>query len=251
MRHTVMARAWIFSLVLAGSAHVHAQRVQIFSIGTKNDSFSEFSQNREPGHPVLYQVGQSSAERDWPAYQPGSFDSVVGRSTMQQDWVEAKPDASPEPFQVRFNLLSSPRGTFILHLDAIFRYRHPAPPLYTLAINGKSAASYRLNPHAAPELWWPNGGEGAGNLQYFGYESVEMQLPASAFVAGANTLSLQCLDGFGIYYDDLSLSNDPLSQPSLVTEAFVEPTALYKSRPSGLVELQLGPLRFRVISHKA
>ena len=33
-------------------------------------------------------VGESSTEKDWPAYQPGSFDSLVGRSTMQHDWTE-------------------------------------------------------------------------------------------------------------------------------------------------------------------
>ena len=138
---------------------------------------------------------------------------------------------------MRFNLPSTPRGTFILHLDAIFRYRRPAPPRYSLLINGHFAASYRLNPHPAPELWWSNGGEGDGNLQYFGYESLEMQLPASAFTTGPNTLSLRCLDGFGIYYDRLSLSNDSVKEPPAVTEASVEPTALYKHRASGLVEL--------------
>ena len=63
-------------------------------------------------------------------------------------------------------------------------------------------------------------------MQYFGYESLDMQLPASAFTTGVNTLSLQCLDGFGIYYDHLSLSNDPASNPPVVTEASVEPSPL-------------------------
>lgn len=237
MFKSVTEAAWIIAIALLESMTVPAQPVEIFSIGTKNESFTEFARAYEPGRPVLYKVGESSAERDWPAYQPGSFDSVVRRSTMQQDWVDVKPDPLPEPFQVRFNLPSTPRGTFILHLDAIFRYRRPAPPRYSLLINGHFAASYRLNPHPAPELWWSNGGEGDGNLQYFGYESLEMQLPASAFTTGPNTLSLRCLDGFGIYYDRLSLSDDSVKEPPAVTEASVEPTALYKHRASGLVEL--------------
>ena len=54
----------------------------------------EFDQDREAGHAVLYQVGESSAAKDWPAYQPGSFDSIVGRSTMQHDWTEVHPTPS-------------------------------------------------------------------------------------------------------------------------------------------------------------
>jgi alpha-mannosidase len=226
---------------LLGSAR--AQPVEIFSIGTRDGLFAEFERRPEAGRVVLYKVGESSPERDWPAYQPGSFDPIVTRSTMQQDWVTARSGPSPQPFQVQFNLPALPRGSFILHLDAIFRYRRPAPPRYTLLINRTFASAYRLNPHPAPELWWKNGGEAAGDIQYFGYESLEVELPASAFIAGTNTLSIQCLDGFGIYYDDLSLSNDPLKRPLSVTEASIEATPLYKRHTSGLVELAKVRLR--------
>jgi len=104
-----------------------ARTVEVFSIGVKNNSFTEFARDREAERAILFKVGESSAERDWPAYQPGSFDSSVGFSTMQQDGVEVKPNPAPDPFQVRFNLPAAPRGTFVLHLDAIFRYRRPAP----------------------------------------------------------------------------------------------------------------------------
>jgi len=226
---------FVVAFVLLGS--ISAQTKPIFSIGSKNGLHTEFAQNREAGHAVFYKVGESSAEKDWPAYQPGSFDSIVGRSTMQHDWTEVHPDPLPEPYKVQFSLAASPKGTFTLHLDAIFRYRRPAPPLYRVVINGNFAASYRLNPHPAPELWWPNGGDAQGNMQYFGYESLDMQLPASAFTSGANTITLQCLDGFGIYYDDLSLSNDPVREPPAITDASIEPSVLYKNRSAGLVEL--------------
>ena len=72
-------------------AAISAQTQPIFSIGSKNGLHTEFAQNREAGHAVLYKVGESSAEKDWPAYQPGSFDSIVGRSTMQHDWTEVAP----------------------------------------------------------------------------------------------------------------------------------------------------------------
>ncbi len=225
----------LVATALIGS--VFAQTQPIFNIGSKNGLHTEFAQNRETGHAVFYKVGESSAEKDWPAYQPGAFDSLVGRSTMQHDWTEVHPDVVPEPFHVQFKLAASPKGAFTLRLDAIFRYRRPAPPLYRVVINGKFAASYRLNPHPAPELWWPNGGDAQGNMQYFGYESLDMQLPASAFAIGLNTIALECLDGFGIYYDDLSLSNDAERDPPAIAEASIEPTVLYKNRPTGLVEL--------------
>ena len=214
MVKTAAVTSFVVATVLLGSISAQTQLIDIFNIGDKNGSHTEFVQNRETGRAVLYEVGESSAEKDWPAFQPGSFDSIVGRSTMQHDWTEVHPDSLPKPFQIRFKLPASPKGIFILHLDAIFRYRRPAPPLYRVVINGKFAASYRLNPHPAPELWWPNGGDAQGNMQYFGYESLDMQLPASAFASGVNTVSLQCLDGFGIYYDHLSLSNDTARNPA-------------------------------------
>src|SRR6185369_15690057 len=91
---------FVVAFVLLGS--ISAQTKPIFSIGSKNGLHTEFAQNREAGHAVLYQVGESSAEKDWPAYQPGSFDSIVGRSTMQHDWTEVHPDPLPEPYKVQF-----------------------------------------------------------------------------------------------------------------------------------------------------
>src|SRR5579862_5979433 len=151
MRKTATVMSLFVATTLLGS--ISAQTQPIFSIGSKNGLHTEFAHNRETGHAVLYKVAESSTGKDWPAYQPGSFDSIVGRSTMQHDWTDVHPDPLPEPFQVQFNLAASPEGVFILHLDAIFRYRRPAPPLYRVVINGNFAASYRLNPHPAPELW--------------------------------------------------------------------------------------------------
>ena len=148
----------MFSPFLA-SIVAHGQSTQIFAIGTKDGSFKEFIHNRESDKATIYRVGESTADRDWYAYQPGPLDSSVGRSTMQRDWMTVKPPASDPsltPFQVIFKLPSSPKGTFILHLDAIFRYRRPAPPRYAVSINGKPAASYQLSPHPSPDIWWSN-----------------------------------------------------------------------------------------------
>jgi hypothetical protein len=214
----------------------HAEK-RIFEIGAQDKRFTEFKRNWEQGRSVRYRVGSSTPENDWPAYHPGTFDTLVSRSTMQQDWTEVKTEARTAPFLIEFSLFDKPRGMFIFHLDAIFRYRRPAAPHYSLFINGKYSASYELRPHPTPDLWWPNGGEGDGNTQYFGYESLDMVLPATFFQRGPNTIALECVDGFGIFYDHLSLLNEPDRMPRLIESGTVEPTVLYKQTQSGEVEL--------------
>jgi hypothetical protein len=64
-----------------------------------------------------------------------------------------------------------------------------------------------------------------------------MPLPASYFRRGENTLTVRCVDGYGIYYDALSLANEPEGRVPLVTAAWVQPTIFYKTRNARLVEL--------------
>jgi hypothetical protein len=176
---------------------------------------------------------------------------------MEKDWIFLNPhsneslanDPVPVPFEVVFSLPSSPKGRFVLHLDAICRYRRPAIPRYEVSINGKSG-SYQLVPRPSPELWWNTGGEAEGGIQYIGYASLDMVLPASYFLSGTNRMALRCLDGFGIYYDSLSLTNEADGVIPLVTEASFEPTVLFKNRSSGLVELvQLRMCLSRPVQH--
>jgi alpha-mannosidase len=251
-----MNRGQLLVSILALQAFISAapkarcETQEIFRIGDKDRSFTEFARVREPGRPVAYRIGQSSPAKDWFAYQPGSFDYKVARSTENVDWVSFSPgsrkdlakDQQPIPYQIIFSLPALPKGKFILRLDAIFRYRRPAAPRFEISING-NIGTYQLDPRAAPELWWPTGGDEAGGLQFIGYESSEMVLPASYFRRGDNTLTMRYLDGFGIYYDALTLANDPSSTVPLVIAAWVQPTVFYKNRGSGVVEL--GQVRVR------
>ncbi len=226
----------LFAIMLS-TATTAVANSNIFEIGIRDERFTEFKRNWENGRPVRYVAGVSTPDKDWPAFQPGDFDRMVSRSTMQQDWTETQPESESAPFVIQFNLAEKPKGEFVLHLDAIFRNRRPAAPLYSLLINDTHSANYRLRPRPRPDLWWPNGGEADGNMQYFGYVSTDMVLPASYFHQGANTLSLACKDGFGIFYDRLALSNKPENTPKLVEDVTVEPTVLYKQTSSGEVEL--------------
>ncbi|MEJ0087274.1 MAG: polysaccharide lyase family protein [Pseudomonadota bacterium] len=225
------------AIVALAGADVRA--AEIFRLGKQDGLFTEFLRHLsvDGERAVIYDVGRSTPQADWPYFQEGSFDRQVSPSTMKYDWVDMKPGAEPDPFQVRFDLAAAPSGVFTLRLDAIVRQRRPAAPLLVLNLNGKRVASYRLDPHPAPELWWPNGGSAEGNKQYFGYESLEVQLPAALFAKGRNTLSIAARDGFGFYYDDLVLTNEPAQRLDKVTSAVVQPTVLYKQRAEQLVEL--------------
>ncbi len=216
--------------------------VRIVTIGRQDRSFAEFSRTLDVSSTVVYHAG-TSRSADWPVYHPGTFDAVVGRSTMERDWTEVPPRPAIPPLQITFDLAQPLRGAVALHLDAIVRHRRPAAPRYVVSVNGRTAGSYRIEPRPAPELWWPNGGEGDGNLQYFGYATLDILLPASHFAVGANTLEFECVDGFGIFYDDLSLTSLPDRDLPAFTDASVDSTILYKQRPSGLVELAAARLR--------
>src|SRR5207249_11210841 len=109
-------------LCLLGLVQARGQGHEIFQIGKQDHSFAEFARERKPGSPVVYQAGKSSPAADWYAYQPGSFDYEVGRSTREQDRTVMHPgsegdlakDGVPVPFQVKFDLASVPRGKFVL-----------------------------------------------------------------------------------------------------------------------------------------
>lgn len=235
MTKTIILLLSMLQLGFLGSPTTWGQGQTIFQIGKKDQSYAEFVLRPDSNGPVIYRVGQSLPARDWPAYQPGSLDDFPK-------------NPKGVPYKVQFFLKSTPKGTFILRLDAIFRYREPATPHYVVEINGR-LGSYRLNPHPAPELWWPTGG--IDYLQFIGYLSSDMVLPASYFRRGDNTLTVRCVDGFGIYYDDLSLTNEPDSKVPRITEASLQPTVFYKNRSSGLVELARLTVRTSRALHRA
>ena len=241
MKNPIVFVSLVLLGVLIESGEARGQGEEIFQIGKRDQSYAEFSRQRKPSIPIVYRVGQSSPAKDWYAYQPGSFDYEVGRSTRELDWTNVHPgsrgdlakDPLPIPFEVDFRLLSVPRGKFVVHLDAILLHGRPAAPRYEVNINGH-AGSYQLDPRPAPDLWWSSGGMG---VQYIGYVSLDMLLPAAYFLLGENVLRVRCQAGFGIYYDDLGLRNELEATVPIIVSAGVDPTIFYKSRGSMLVEL--------------
>src|SRR6187200_68033 len=139
--------ALIFTLVATtGVLELRAREgVRIVTIGRQDRSFAEFSRTLDVSSTVVYHAG-TSRSADWPVYHPGTFDAVVGRSTMERDWTEVPPRPAIPPLQITFDLAQPLRGAVALHLDAIVRHRRPAAPRYVVSVNGRTAGSYRIEP---------------------------------------------------------------------------------------------------------
>ena len=116
MRHPRLLLLFLSQMFLLNIGQAWGQGQQVFQIGTKDQSYTEFARNRKPGISVVYRVGQSSAAKDWYAYQPGTLDYEVGRSSREQDWTVMHPgsegelskDPVPVPFEVDFDLPAAP-----------------------------------------------------------------------------------------------------------------------------------------------
>ena len=233
----------LFPVLLACACQ--AQTIRIFDIGTKDGSFTRVCTRSQARVACPLSCRRKlSGERlvcisTWPLgfdRQPQHYATRLDKSAVALLGFFTR---SPSRWSLLFRHRPGELSPFTSMPSSVTG--DPAPPRYAVIINGKPAGSYQLTPRPSPELWWPNGGESDGNMQYFGYESLDMTFPASTFTNGSNTLSVQCLDGFGIFYDHFSLVNDRSANPPLVTGSWVEPSVLYKNRASGLVELARSP----------
>ena len=62
---TVFVVVVSFLMSILTAARGRPQNQEIFQIGTKDNSFTEFARNRKPAVPVVYRIGQSSVAKDW------------------------------------------------------------------------------------------------------------------------------------------------------------------------------------------
>src|SRR4029077_6689718 len=104
-RASLLLSLAFLQLSVAAIAQTH-----VFEIGTRDGRFTEFHRNWKNEKTVRYVVGRSTPEKDWPAYQPATFDRLVSRSTMQRDWTETPPQPAAAPFGVEFSLDAKPTG---------------------------------------------------------------------------------------------------------------------------------------------
>ncbi|MBZ5562384.1 MAG: hypothetical protein LAP13_08175 [Acidobacteriia bacterium] len=223
----VLALAVLAFLALSNGicAESAPQANTVWQIGKFDASSLEFSTKidiRRPDVNPVFKVGESKPEDAWPWVHPGSLNKQGG--------------GRAHPYTVRFNLAGPPRGVYRLTVAALL-FSAQVPNLQ-VEVNGKKGFFYFNRKKA----YYP--GEGAEGSPIFGSDQLEIELPASFFHAGENTLALTAMDDpqLGesesfLTYDALRLTQDPSAKARVTSQVAVEPTVFYSEKDGRLREL--------------
>jgi alpha-mannosidase len=207
----------------------------IWRIGTFNYSSAEFNHGSEgpplfghgfPKGQLVYVVGKSSPERDWPAFQPGSCNGRAG--------------LLPHPYTIQFDLPEIPRG--LVMLKASLLVETPRTPMLEVEINGHRALYYQR-----PKLNYVGGDREMVVSPIASADLITAEIPRAYLAQGTNTLVLTAIDetstrddvtGSGIVYDAIELAENPnatFSRSKVTVE--VDPTIFYQKKDGVLREL--------------
>ena len=225
----IMTSVMLFSRPALAAAQV------VWQIGKFDRSSLEFTLRNPPApqpgasqaqSDVVYVVGRSNAETDWPAFQPGSSNGKVGYR--------------PHPYTIQFDLPSRPVGTYSLKVALLVE--SPRVSLLEVAINGHRAVFYQR-----PELDYSGGDVSSAFLPNYSADTIVAELPTDFLRQGTNELVLTAKDEPserddasepGLYYDALELDQDATAKPSSANLAVqVVPTIFYTSNNGKLSEL--------------
>ncbi len=207
----------------------------VWQIGKFDQSSGEFNQGSVPPAPavaaqakndLVYVIGKSNADKDWPASQPGSSNGMAGYR--------------PHPYAIQFDLPSSPRGLYTLKVALLVE--SPRVPRLEVAINGHRALYFQH-----PVLDYSGGDLSSVFLPNYSVDTITAELPTNLLRQGTNELVLAANDdpterddatNSGLYYDALELDQDTEGKYS-ATELAVQalPTIFYTQKDSGLAEL--------------
>ncbi|MBZ5586596.1 MAG: hypothetical protein LAQ30_31300, partial [Acidobacteriia bacterium] len=247
-----MAPSGRIALLICLSIGASAAETTVWRLGAIDSSAHEFAAapNESAALPVVVRMGQGNEEKQWPGFQPGSANGRTG--------------AKPYPYAIVFNLDRAPAGVFLLDLALL--YRQPRTPAIQVEVNGRRG-TYFFDPRISGEL----GGE---NDQFNAIVSTarrKVEIPARFFQQGENRITLTAIDepaavtssssvagqgDSGVFYDALSLTNDPSAAPAQQLEAAFEPTIFYAADgseecrvtlrypsgwPGGEVRIEAGP----------
>jgi hypothetical protein len=191
-----------------------AQPAPVWKIGNFNESPFEFSS--ELKGPGTFTVGRSNASHDWPTSQK------LGA-----------------PSKIVFSL-DRPQGVYTLAIGVLID--RPRVPELRIGVNGKEGTFF-----LHPKLSYSRGDFSYAFDPHESQSLIKIELPASLFKAGENTITIACVNEpptpdqdniSGISYDALSLDNDAaakFSQHDISIE--VEPTVFYRQTAGGLAEV--------------
>ncbi len=206
----------------------------VWRIGSFNQSPSEFNAGKQgpplfgsryPSDELLYVVGKSRPETDWPAYQEGAE-------------VE-RPGSRPRPYTIQFNLPKQPSGVYTLKVGLLSETARVAR--LQVEINGHRGIFYQR-----PMLSYTGGDREMVVSPIAAADTITCNFPAQFLRKGTNRLVLTAIDASSasdveihsvITYDALELDqNSPQRHHSAVTSEVV-PTVFYMRQGKDLVEL--------------
>jgi len=207
----------------------------VWQIGKFNESPSEFNTGKQgpplfgsryPAGELLYIVGKSTPDKDWPAYQEGAE-------------IE-RPGNRPHPYTIQFNLPGSPSGVYTLKAGLLSETARVAR--LQVEINGHKGLFYQH-----PKLSYAGGDRELVVSPIAATDIIAIDFPARFLRKGMNKLVLTAVDAPSISdielhsvltYDALELDHNPSKRDrSAAVTAEVEPTIFYMRQGKDLVEL--------------
>ena len=205
--HTVFAL-----ILLAASLAITAQAEDrlMWQIGKADNNYEEFaiardygSYMRDFGKAKAFDPAKDDAAKSWPFIQPGPTDA----------WARNR----EHTLTISFDAGKQPTGICTLTVDLVDTHAG-APPVYEVAINGKSG-----------RFSLPRGGGDDSLTNPANGKEYVLKIPFSAktfLKPGRNQIKLNIVEGSWLLFDCLSLSNSPdseLPEPS-VKRLSVTPT---------------------------
>ena len=229
----LLSLSLIFMLGLFQSASAAPQTV--WRIGTFNESPSEFNTgnkgaplfgSRYPKGELVYIVGKSKPDVDWPAYQEGATQGKTG--------------SHPHSYTIQFDLDQAPHGLYSLKIGLLSESARVA--VLQVGINGHAGRFYQH-----PKINYGGGDRQMVTIPISAVDTITFDLPTKLLQKGTNRLTLTAVDESAaesdethsiITYDAIELDNDAAGKfpPSALT-AEAEPTIFYVRQGEGLVEL--------------
>jgi len=206
----------------------------VWRIGTFNQSPSEFNTGKQgpplfgsryPAGELVYVVGRSRPETDWPAYQEGAE-------------IE-RPGSRPHPYTIQFNLPGKPGGVYTLKAGLLSETARVAR--LEVEINGHKGLFYQH-----PTLGYTGGDREMVVSPIAAADMIACDLPAQFLRKGTNRLTLTATDAPStsdvelhsvITYDALELDQSSPQRHHAEVTAEVVPTVFYMHHGNDFVEL--------------
>jgi hypothetical protein len=207
----------------------------LWQIGTFNFSSGEFNTGkggaplfgqRFPKGELVYVVGKSSPDKDWPAYQPGSANGRAG--------------FAPHPYTIQFDLAEVPQGLVTLKVSLLVE--NARTPRLGVEINGHRALFYR---HPQPN--YVGGDREMVVNPIASADTIIAEINPAFLLKGTNKLVLTAIDepaerdnftSGGLFYDAIALEQNPDARfDKGRVNVEVTPTVFYLRKGEGLTEL--------------